>query len=1172
MTLGKRTCWTILCGLPLLFAGCSGGTGTAGTVVSAQQDLTTDPTGMSTVVRFSQPITAADAGSFSASGSQTATDVQLYGDSVTVTWSDRVTPSHTVTVTDLPGITDRTVAVTTSDDSAPIFTITDSAMVEGLGGDTLEVTFDGPNVVEADAEDPTSWTLTVGGTALDLTGSTLELDNATQVLEITLGDGANLHSTFTLAATSLISVADVPLATTAVSGTASGDSTAPSLNSVVQNLDEDEFGRVVDFTFDEAMDPTFSEVVTNFAVPSPNIATMVDQPTEGLLRVTFASPVVPGVHEVTLSNMMDVHGNDGPSGAQVVTQPSPVANAFDSSSAETVANTGGDFVQATFVQGFLESTASDTDNWTLVVDGNPIDLSAQTLTYTLSTMTLRIDLDFDMVNGTTWSLTAADVVDVDGETFALGDTGTVGGDTTLPTILSVVQNRTQDPTGQTLDVTFSEDVDADEASSPGNWDVTLRPVDSATVLGTPNVVRLVVTGGAAVPGTATLDAVNVEDMARNQMLPASGVAITSTDTTAPTLISATATAPAGAYNDTIVVWFSDDMVGSEVQSAANWTVESPIGNGLDVALAQITYSSTQRTARLTLSMATGEYFKGGDTFLVSLSTMTDIGGNAVSATPITGTVDAETGRPWADAAWADASINTDVIVRFSEHMDYLDDLYDAGTNVDGTRYELHDSGGISKGLPLSAVVQDGGLGVRLTYGVVVTATDTIDVMGATDLVGNYMFPSLAMPLLVEDADDPELDLPVSPLVAVSGERNDTITIAFDHDLGPFGVESHLNYTIETGGTPLDLSGAEFAFDGDASVVITLNDDTAPSLQAASTYDITIDNLWSEQGVLMSSAKTSLAVAVDGDTATGPTVGAGDVMLDNSDPDALLVFADEALDRTMSEDESRWDYNSGTTPTLAELVDPTTVRLTFATPPVAGNTLQYDVVDLAGNAGGSVTRTVQAVDTSAPLLVSVTGTAVPGVGGDYLTVVFDEPVDQNYGLTLTNYVVTNGGAGITLSSSGSWYDSTTYSVNFYLASGYEFDASSMINVTVANISDHSGNAMSAPVALGGVVGGDTVTPPSVVSAFVNYRESSSGYQVDVLFDEAPDEAFVSDPLNWDTTGGSPETVFAMEKVAEDHYRVILSGALGVGEELEIVTGLPDLAGNAAGAPTSVTVIE
>jgi hypothetical protein len=41
---------------------------------------------------------------------------------------------------------------------------------------------------------------------------------------------------------------------------------------------------------------------------------------------------------------------------------------------------------------------------------------------------------------------------------------------------------------------------------------------------------------------------------------------------------------------------------------------------------------------------------------------------------------------------------------------------------------------------------------------------------------------------------------------------------------------------------------------------------------------------------------------------------------------------------------------------------------------------------------------------------------------------------------------------------------------------------------------------------------------------------------------------------------------------DVYRVVLSGALGAGEELEIAAGLPDFAGNVTVAPTTVTVEE
>ena len=69
-----------------------------------------------------------------------------------------------------------------------------------LGGDVITVTFAGPRVIQADAEDITSWDLEVNATKLDLTGSVLSFDVPTQVLTMTLGPNANLHAAFTLAA------------------------------------------------------------------------------------------------------------------------------------------------------------------------------------------------------------------------------------------------------------------------------------------------------------------------------------------------------------------------------------------------------------------------------------------------------------------------------------------------------------------------------------------------------------------------------------------------------------------------------------------------------------------------------------------------------------------------------------------------------------------------------------------------------------------------------------------------------------------------------------------------------------------------------------------------------------------------------------------------------------
>lgn len=1173
MTLSSRACPALFCALTLVVASCSsgnGGGGSIGTLQSSVQNLTLDPDGTTTVLTFSQAPLAVGPSNFTADGGQTALTATQVGAEVTVAWDAYVAPSHTITVTGLPGIYDGTTTPSTTDGSAPTYTITGSAMNSGLGADTLEVTFTGPRVAEAMAEDPTNWALSVNATALDLTGSTFDLTPGTQILAITFGSGAHLHSTFTLAATGVTSVSEVAVSSTPTGGTAAGDSAAPSLVSVEQNLSEDEFGRVVDFTFDEAMSPAFSQTIGSFSVAG-NSTTSVAQPSAGVLRVTFNQPVIPGVDSVTPSNMMDVHGNTVTLGSQAVAQSSPVVNSFASNDAVTVSNIGGDYIEAVFAQAFDAAEAVDDTNWTLVVDGSGIVESDQTFTYDFLSKTLRIDLDFDMINGDTFSVTGNSVLEVDGQAFSLAGAGTVGGDAAAPTVSSVLQNRTQDPSGQTLDVTFSEDIDGTAVATLPNWTVTGLTVSGATLLGSPNIVRLTLTGGAAVPGIATLSASNQSDLAGNAMSGATGLAVTSNDSAAPSITITSAKALEGADNDTVTVNFDDDMVEAQVENPANWAVESPIGIGMNTASADVDYNVATRQATLTFDAGNAVYFEQGNAYRVTLSTMIDIGANAITATSLDGTIAFETSKPIADAAWRDGAITTQATVRFSEHMKDLDDLFDPSTNLTGTRYVVRDSGGVLRGTPTSATPIDGGLGALLDFGFVINAGDTLDVLGGVDLVGNYMYPALLLPLAAEDTSEPDFGTQTTPLLAVSGERNDVITLKFDRELSPWGTESSSNFTI-TDGAPLDLEQATFEFDGVDEVTIRLDGGTPDSLTAASTYDVTIDNLLSEQGIEMSSASTLNTVAVSGDTSTAPTIGATSVRIDRAFPNALLVFADEALDSVAAEDEGRWLYAASTLPTSAVQVDPTTVRLIFPVNPIAGQNLAFNVMDLAGNESGAAAQAIQAFESTPPALVSVSGTSVPGEGGDLITVVFNEPVDRVSGLDASNYSVTNNGNALTLTSADGWYDSTSFAVNFFLAAGHELDSDESISVTVQNISDHSSNVMPAPVVLGGTVSGDTTTAPTVTSAYVNYRENAFGLLVDVQFDEAPDETFVTNPFNWDVTGGGVMLVLGVTRIDGDEYRVALSGALGSGDELEIVTGLPDLAGNLTVAPTTVTVAE
>jgi len=1171
MNPGTRISWTILLALPLGLQACSSGGGDpagATAIESVVQDLSADPDGFTTVVTFDAvPAPGLTRSDFEADGGQEVKSVSGSGAAWTVVWRERVTPSHRVRVTDAT-IASSWTEVATSDASAPEFAIVGATQTTGLGGDTLQIELSGPRVIEGQAEDLANWILTVNGQALDLGGSSFVLDAQAQTLAVTLGSSANLHATFSLAATGVASVADVPLDPTPVAGSASDDTTAPELlaGGVVQNLAQDEYGRVVDFTFDEAMDPVFSLNVSNFQVPLPDVATNVTQVAPETLRVTFSGPVIPGVVQVTLQNLMDAHGNPHAGGAEDVDQPAPAANDFASGAATTVQNVGGDFVEVAFDQAFDPDQAEDPSNWALDVDG-AVDLNDQTLTYDFLEKTLRIDLAFDMKNGDAWQLDALGVLEVDGESFAGAQAGVVSGDASEPAATTVVQNRALDPSGQTLDVGLSEDVEQAPAELVANWSLSGSwpggaglVVTSAQLLGGLDVVRLR-TDLPCLPGDVTLGVSSQEDLAGNVMsAPQLGLAITSSDATAPSIIWAQANAIEGADDDTIVVLFDDYMVPSEVQNALWWTVESPIGNALDVSAASVTYDSVRRTGTMVLGAATGLDLQRDDDFSVSLANMRDIGGNVVLGVAASGVVDFEATLPWADAGWRDATALDECVLRFSEPCANLENLWDPVLEPAGARYVLRDSGGVERGRPTTATALDDGLGVRLELGFQVNAGDTIDVLGLRDLAGNFMFPALALALDAEDASEPALDLEANPLTAVSGEDNDRISVRFDRPMSPWGLTDPSSYQVDDSTTDLALSHARFSFDGDRTVLIELDSGGADSLQVPpESYTVTADGLQTAQGVAMSAPDVTSGISVAGDL-SAPTAGANDIIVDGSTADALLFFADEALDESYATDPGHYNYDAGNFGLSAELVGPRAVRVTFGVQPQAGFPIAFALTDLAGNFSGALVRTVAAADTTEPILVSVAGQALSNLGGDTVTVTFDEPVEGGTALDTTNYVVTNGASTVDLTGASMRYDSTTNTVTILLAEGSELDPALVLGVEVDGVEDHSGNAMPT-VALAGVVTGDT-TAPGFANGFANYALDASGLICDLLFDEDVDMAFATDALNWSASGG--QVVAGVFEVDTRYVRVVLLSALSSGDTLDVLAGLRDAAGNAAGA--------
>lgn len=1163
MALGKKILLTLSSFGLVLLSACSGSSGGGGNaLLSVSQDLTVDPEGLTTVLTFKKDLPAVlGPGNFTADGGQLALTVDVLDAVATVTWDERVTPSHTVTPTSIGGVGESAHAVTTTDSSAPTFAVTAATQEPGLGGDTIAVAFSGPYVVAAQVEDVASWDLVVNGESMDLTGSVLLFDPVTQTLDVTLGSMANLHASFELSAAAIQSVADVAVAATAVAGAATGDLVAPTFVSAVQNLTEDELGYVVDFTFSEAMDPVFATKLSNFDAGFPVFASSVEQVSDEVLRATFTNPMVPGLDEVTLiGDLMDAHGNalTFPATPVAIVAGSTVANGFASPPVfEAVEDAGGDLVTLVFTQALDPDTAEESARWDVQSPlGISLDLSAATFTYDLETKTMQIEVAEDGLFGDSFQVgpsAGPDVpIDVDGESFATTFGGAVSGDAVAVTVEGVLQNRVSDFTGLTYDVMLSEDVDAVEAENVANWSVTGgAAVVTATLLPTLSTVRLVL-DAVAIPGADTLSASGLVDLAGNAMpAPQTAVAIASTDIEAPSASGLTAYAYEGADNDVLTVAFDDAMLAADVADTANWTVEMPAGTPLDATLAGVDYDAVSQVATLT--------FDGGDEMdllvredvQVVLANMRDVAGNAIVGGALQAEVDGESTFPGLESVWVDAGDPTRLHVQFTEPMRYLDDITGA------TEYVVRDGSGLVAGQPAVVTPDADRHGATLRLGfAAVGGTHTLDVNGLADLAGNALFPVLMAPTLSEDPNEPGLAAGLSTAVTVSGEDNDVLTMRFDRAMSAWGMLDPGNFDLSDG-APVDLTGAELEFDGDDTLTIRLSSGGSPNLDTGTGYTLSADDLRSAQGVAMTSSSADLLVAA-GDAASAVQSSLR-TRVDAANPtDSVLVEFNEAVDPTEAADVSNF-LKGGVSPTTATRLGHRTVRATWAGGVSAGDQIDVTMTDLAGNVGVT-NQLAQAPVSTGPALVSVAGVIAPGFGGDRVVLTFSAPLSPAQATLLANYTLDQGGVALDLAGTSIRMSSASNQIALHLPVGVELDPFQQIHATVANVTNQDGIAMSPAGDLAGAVSGDS-TPAGFAAAFVNHREDAGGLVVDVRFTEDVDTAFAEMPASFTVSGG--QTVVGAELLREDVLRLTLSAPLGIGQTIG-TTALPDAAGIPSGA--------
>ncbi len=1169
----------------LLTVGCSSSSDTdvdGAQVGAAVQDLIEDRDGQTISINIDGLSGTIGTGSIEASAGQNATSVTRDGSRVLIAFDARVTPSHQVRFVGIDGVTEDWLDVTTSDPRVPrlgILGATQDVSDDLLGGDQITVAFvAGPRVIQSEAEDPDNWNLRVEGITLDMTGTVIGINPATQVATITLGPLANLHEDFTLAA-NVSTVADVAVAPTAVSGTATGDAVPPGLeggNPVLQDIvlgtGGDEYGRVITIDFDEPISPVFGATASHFSVfdhvDSIGVTSVTRVAVDALdntkVRVSFSRPVVPGLDQITIDGVVDAHGNAFPAQTSNLVAGSTAVNGFASVNFNTVEGLGNDNVVAVLNQAIDPDTAEDPARWTLDIDSNPVVLAPGDIAYDLATKTITIELGADFANGLSAELTAVGAVDVDGEGFNVAAAPALAaGDATAPTVSSMTQNRDADGSGKTIDVTFSEPLDVTTATNTANY--TFAPaitVDSATLVDG-DVVRLALQS-VAVPGDVTLTVAQaISDPAGNDLGGDVGPEpLSSTDIIPPTLVSAAAQSIEGAENDVLFAFFSDSLVPVEAEDILRWSLESPIGTPWDLTGSTVSYNESTGVATLSLEGAGVPSFLVGDDFDLSITSIRDLGGNASDPMGVTGQATGESRRPSLEGVFISGVAGNEISVRFSEPMRDPADLHDEISNPSGARYGLIDPVTSAVTFPASAVANDLGLGVVLTYAGAVDPAATVNVIGLRDAAGNLLFPVLDVSIQPEDTTAPAQG-GAPAIAAVEGTNNDMVTVTFNVPMSTWNLENRDAYVLTNVGTglPVDLTGATFDFDGVSTLTITLGIAASTSFDAAETYDFEletdgINTLRSAQGVELAATDSQAGVAVTGDTVSGPTLAGTSALTVPGDANALVVVFNETVQEAAATTATEYNFGGSVATSVSRLND-RSFYVSFPGPVSFGVALDITAtaaIDTAGNASVGVISVTTTEDVVPPFVSAVTASIDSGIGGDTIVVAFNEMLDADVTIPVERFNVTSGGLPVRVGL-------VTYDVQSLEATLFVQDLvdGQAVSVSVTGMTDIVGNVPGAPMTGSAVPSGDSVAPDIVV-AFVNLDADSGGTVIDVQFSEAVDSAFAIAGGNWTVSTG--ETVTAAESFGSDHVRLQLSAAIDAAATLTLGAGLTDVAGNEA----------
>lgn len=510
-------------------------------VVRVTQNLAADRGGRVVDLAFSEALETdfADALlAWTASSGQTVVDASLLwpGDVVRLSFDAALVPGGDTlaleNVFDLAG--NQLVAVpaqtiTPADEIAPALVTVVAVAVSGFENDVLVCTFGEP-VMASDATNLAHFSL-YQGAEVDLADSTIAYDAVSRTVTITLREiDLAVGSVYALLCDGVRDLAGNPIAEgSGQFGIVGGDQVSPAAITVQQNSIFDPYGRTIDVAFDEpvVLDPAPTFTATGGLVP---IATQ-DLGGSMSVRLVFALPLTPGSNSLQVGGLRDPAGNLGSTSTIAISATDATGPSLSAATASTITGVANDRVTITFGEQVSSSEAVTPARWTLQSPiGTDVPLASAIFVHnsTTSTITITLPLDMNLSTGASFLVIANGIHDVAGNPLGAitSISGTVIGDTTIPTVVVADRNQTADPASRIVDVTFSEPVTAATAQNALNFDVAGVPnTQSAALLLDGRTVRLYTTA-AITPGTTTIAISGVRDLASNLMTTAAAVAIT----------------------------------------------------------------------------------------------------------------------------------------------------------------------------------------------------------------------------------------------------------------------------------------------------------------------------------------------------------------------------------------------------------------------------------------------------------------------------------------------------------------------------------------------------------------------------------------------------------------------------------------------------------------------